>query len=162
MWGEQAKWNCHPLKSLGPRTWLVVSPTPPPDHIMMFNATPLIVKEIQKPNQKHSAGVIAGPLSKPTSNTNTEQQMPFMQEPPDAWAAYRQKHQMAPPSSAPSTSAASSTATGPTTQHLQFQDNKIQHLEQEFGQLKQEVQAALKQQDTKLSQGSCILLRQTL
>eukprot|EP00438_Fugacium_kawagutii_P029002 Skav204716 [mRNA] locus=scaffold1549:110677:114585:- [translate_table: standard] len=140
-WAEHQKWQCHPIKMLGPKTWLVVTQQPLPQHVLSFNGGPLITKLV-KPHQADTAsGLVAGPRSKTAANKSEDS------VPDDAWMEFRQRQGMTIHKPLPS---AASSSSGPTTKHLEMQDNKIRAMEQAFTQLQTEMRDTAKSQDHKL------------
>eukprot|EP00438_Fugacium_kawagutii_P032589 Skav236455 [mRNA] locus=scaffold1758:318211:322248:+ [translate_table: standard] len=144
-WAANSQWNCTPIKMLGPKMWLVASEQPLPNTILSFNGTPLLIKLVKvKPRHDDShSGLIAGPRA---MNRNVSSEGPKLAEPDDAWAEFRLRKGLA----APSTASTSASSAGPTSQHLQQQDSKIQTLEGVIEKLQSDVTQAVRAQDAKL------------
>lgn len=126
-WARTHSWECFPIKSLGSKTWLIQASCSPPNDLMCFNGTPIIIKKVPPRANQPQTGILAGPRS----NSTNDREHPFRRGDPflDSWANWR-------PSSTPASSTAPSVTTkadsivGPTASRLDLQDKKIQELQQ--------------------------------
>lgn len=149
-WAESQHLKCHPIKLLGPKTWLISTEHALPSHVLTFNGAPLIVKKLEGRHVTPRQGVVAGPQPKVHQSAKSPQ--PSQHSEPlrgDPWAKYRQEQGL--PSSANTASAtASASVPGPTAQRLEHQDTKITNLQQAFDKLQVDLRTQVSHQDEKL------------
>ena len=128
-WAKQHAWDCFPIKSLGSKTWLLQAPSAPPNELMCFNGTPIIIRKVPPKSSQPQTGILAGPRYTPSNEQEStsifRQGDPFL----DSWANWRPT--TTPVSSAPaSVSTKAESSAGPTASRLDLQDKKIQELQQ--------------------------------
>ena len=128
-WAKQHAWDCFPIKSLGSKTWLLQAPSAPPNELMCFNGTPIIIRKVPPKSSQPQTGILAGPRYTPSNEQEStsifRQGDPFL----DSWANWRPT--TTPVSSAPaSVSTKADSSAGPTASRLDLQDKRIQELQQ--------------------------------
>lgn len=123
-WLSKISWNASPLKPLGARAWLISSDDKPPPGILRFNQHPLLITETKSRSSTDTTGIVAGKPSTATTTADTST---------TATNAFRLGDPMFDPWKASATAAASSSqqqqATGPTTQRLDHQEQRLDELE---------------------------------
>eukprot|EP00438_Fugacium_kawagutii_P001282 Skav218599 [mRNA] locus=scaffold3628:117809:122356:+ [translate_table: standard] len=125
-WLKTIAWEATPFKPIGPQSWLIRTNASPPQGVVMFNTSPILLR-LLPPRQTQKTSVILGPRtdSLPTGD--------FMQQPMgDPWARYTGPTHA---SSAPVRH-----VDGPTQQRLQAQDEKLASLEAEVSKLHTQTQ----------------------
>ena len=119
-WSEHHSLKIHPMRSLGPRTWVVGVVGSPPDRQMHFNGCPLLIREL-KPRQQDQHPIIAGPKTVPTAVENSRSLPPLLSDPWKDWKRPAAISQTAAP------------AIGPTEQKFAQQEDRISKLEEALG-----------------------------
>eukprot|EP00438_Fugacium_kawagutii_P000396 Skav209650 [mRNA] locus=scaffold650:120319:124749:+ [translate_table: standard] len=139
-WLQASAWNAYPVKSIGPRTWLIKAAAAPDREVLCFNSMPVIVRKLQQ-KASNATGLVVGPRAQPdkTAKTGTVQTSAFRLGDPhmDPWKA-------AAGSLRTSTTSSSTVATppqqGPTMSHLSQHDQQIAALESALQQVQQQQQ----------------------
>ena len=133
-WASKVNWTCHPIKALGPTAWLLRAGTHPPEGVLMFNSTPILLRFLQ-PKVQPSTPVIVGPR---VTKTQSEALPPLRGDP---WAGWKGT------SPIPSTASAQTCRTldGPIETRLASQDDKIQQLQTSLEKMQQSQQDANKE-----------------
>ena len=116
-WAAHLKWPLRPIRALGPRSWLVGSPSMPPASLH-FNGSPVLARVLPPRTQHAISPIIAGP--KPSSSLTA----PQLGMPPDPWAAWT-----GPRPTAAAGQAATRAPTGPVESKLNEQNDRIEKLE---------------------------------
>ena len=129
-WAQTNKWDCRPFRALGPTCWMVKANGPPPQELMMFNTSPLLIRPIQVRDSKKSRLVLGPRQIAPKPGTNEPDPWTPGDDP---WARWQ-----------PPTSANMPTPTravqGPIEARFATQDQKI-------ADLKAEIEGLAKKQD---------------
>ena len=89
-WASKINWGCHPIKALGPTAWLLRAGSHPPEGVVMFNSTPVLLRFLP-PKVQPSAPVIVGPR---VTKTQPEPLQPLRGDP---WAGWKGPSQMPMP-----------------------------------------------------------------
>ena len=125
-WADHHKWPLKPIRALGPRSWLVGSPSLPPDSLH-FNGSPILARQLPPKTQHAVSPIIAGP--KPSS-TSTVTPPGLSPDPWAAWTGPRLSSTAGPP--------ANRVLTGPVETKLTEQNDRIVKLESSIQQLQAE------------------------
>lgn len=64
-WATHLSWKMKPLRAVGPKTWVIESPSSPPASQLYFNTMPILVRELNPRFVAKQNPVVAGP--KPSS-----------------------------------------------------------------------------------------------
>ena len=139
-WADNNKWEMHPIKPLGAKTWLVNSTVSPPKDVMFFNSNPLLITKMQPKATDIPTGLIAGPRSTSTALAVPPVKQPMIFKTGDPF--------MDPWQSAPAATV-SKIESGPTEKYLQQHDQQIRSLEQAVQDLQIMAKENVKQQDEK-------------
>lgn len=127
-WARNEGWSIKPIKSLGPRAWLIGAKEHPPEGFHTFNGSPIIIRVLPPRQSMQTSPILAGPKPNKhfvTSNPRkSDLQDPFF----DPWAGYQ-------PTNATASTAVRSLP-GPTEAKFQEQDQKITKLEEALVALK--------------------------
>lgn len=125
-----------PIKAIGARSWLVTSSDDPPQGVVTFNGSPLIIKQLESKAVSATHAIVAGPKPR-------RQDAPVVNSgaPTDAWAEYL-KHNPSP--FANQNAQASRPVDGPIEKRFKGQNEKLTTMEQAIAQIKQD-QVQLKQ-----------------
>ena len=104
-WARQLAWPVRVVKALGPQFWLLGAPTDPPAATALFNAQPVLIKQVQNrdaaPPVLQAGGPVPAQTRRATAHADAEVD-PWLHS--DPWSSYR----------AGSTAAASKTKPKPT------------------------------------------------
>ena len=125
-WAQHIKWPLKPIRALGPRSWLVGSPSVPPDSLH-FNGSPVLARALLPRTQHAPSPIIAGPqpsIAAPVAQSGLVV---------DPWAAWT-----GPRPTAPSGVAPTRVPTGPVESKLNEQNDRIVKLESSITQLQTE------------------------
>ena len=125
-WATHLKWPLKPIRALGPRSWLVGSPSLPPDSLH-FNGSPVLARALPPRTQHAPSPIIAGP--KPSFASPSS--LPGLTS--DPWAAWTGPRPTAPTGAAPTR-----VPTGPVETKLNEQNDRIVKLESSILQLQTE------------------------
>eukprot|EP00438_Fugacium_kawagutii_P015038 Skav225171 [mRNA] locus=scaffold1095:192211:194025:- [translate_table: standard] len=142
-WATHSNIKLKAIRALGPRCWLIGTPTEVPQQQYSFNASPILLRPVKSRLAHQDDPVIAGP--KPLAST----QVPLHSDP---WAPFFANRT---PASAATSAKPAAASAGPTEQKLQEQDAKIQdiattlqalkvqheHTQQQFAGVQSELQA---------------------
>ena len=142
LWGNAINWHVKPLKSLKKQQWLIASDSPPPQKVLCFNGSPLILQKVDQRPFRAQIPLVAGPMLNPDSKRKNERSS----EPPsatifrtgdpflDPWAMAKQ---ITPANTADGVNhhAGSIAAEGPIQKQLDAQDAKILALEKKMHDL---------------------------
>eukprot|EP00438_Fugacium_kawagutii_P035677 Skav231662 [mRNA] locus=scaffold823:199345:203959:- [translate_table: standard] len=130
-WANSVGWTIKPLKSLGPRAYLVATNQPPPEGVLVFNGSPIIAQFLPPRNTVgNHPTILAGP--KPQRQVQVDGMLkddpwaPFFSRQADA-ASLPSKHPVAAPRA----------VAGPTEQKFQHTETRLHALETSLQELKQ-------------------------
>ena len=147
-WAEHLQWKIKPLRTVGPKSWVIGAATPPPTLHLHFNSQPILVKEVT-PRALPSNPIVAGPRPAATKEIQYNPSLPPLIG--DPWGNWKG-------TSAPSTAVAPVANVGPTEQKFAQQESRITKLETTLEQMQQQqttigsdmsqLQQVVKQQDT--------------
>ena len=125
-WAGKTGWICAPIRALGPSAWLLRAASQPPQGLVMFNASPILIRYLP-PKALPSSPVVLGPkASKTTPDPLTLQD--------DPWASWKGPRPTASTPGRPMDAPARS-LDGPIATRLQHQDDKIQQLQASLDQV---------------------------
>eukprot|EP00438_Fugacium_kawagutii_P014298 Skav226015 [mRNA] locus=scaffold1010:276888:278774:- [translate_table: standard] len=149
-WLQASAWTAHPVKSIGPRSWLVKAEAPPDREVLCFNSMPVIVRRLQQ-KASNATGLVVGPrahpmkspASGPVPNSAFRLGDPHM----DPWKAAAGA--LGKPSSSTTTTAAPPQQ-GPTMSHLSQHDQQIAALETALQQVQHQQQVTSTKLETRL------------
>eukprot|EP00438_Fugacium_kawagutii_P009979 Skav234398 [mRNA] locus=scaffold873:183676:188215:- [translate_table: standard] len=130
-WANSVGWTIKPLKSLGPRAYLIATNQPPPDGVLVFNGSPIIAQFLPPRNTVgNHPTILAGP--KPQRQVQVDGMLKD-----DPWAPFfsRQADAASLPSKGPV--AAPRSVAGPTEQKFQHTETRLHALETSLQELKQ-------------------------
>ena len=117
-WADHHALSIKPIRSLGPRGWLVGATGPPPG-VQFHYGQPLLIKELKSKTHQQSP-IIAGPQPVLQAKDPQRPLPPLMEDP---WAGKQL------PRPAHAGSIAAPTPVGPTEQKFSAQENRIANLE---------------------------------
>lgn len=139
-WLEHIGWKGKPLRAVGPRAWIVGSPTLPPPGQHAFNSMPVLIRALTQTNTT-AHPIIAGPKTyrKPAPATASTD------VPPDPWAAWTGPR--ITPSVQPPQPAARALE-GPIESKFQAQETRLDQMEKAIATLKD----AQQQQSTAIAE----------
>jgi len=132
-WAQKTGWVCQPIRNLGPRAMLLRSDRHPPEGVLMFNASPILVRHLP-PKPAANASVLVGPRSSKHVKDPFHDHTVDM----DPWARYTGPKPTAPAVMQPRS------ADGPTESRLQAQDQKLQTIEAQIQTLAKQQEAFTK------------------
>ena len=145
-WAQHLKWPIKPIRTVGPKGWIVGSEVPPPSLHLHFNSQPILAREVT-PRVSQSNPIIAGP--KPTKPLES---LPPASLPPlrgDPWGGWKGTTNNA------AVSQLAHIPVGQTEQKFAQQEERLVKLEESLQSLqKQQVtsNAAVEQLQTDLQQ----------
>lgn len=76
-WAKSQKWECKPFRAIGPTSWVVKAAKPPPDGLLMYNSSPLLVRFLE-PRSAPSNKILTGPRTR-VDPSETAHQDPWQQ-----------------------------------------------------------------------------------
>lgn len=125
-WLQHIKWLAEPVKALGPQAWLLRSDHNPPQGLIMFNASPVLVRLL--PPRAENNRLVVGPRPKLEDGSNNQGKPNSSAHSsglstPDPWAQW-QGPRLSP--------TVSRTIEGPVEKRLSEQDEKIQSLQKDI------------------------------
>ena len=136
-WAQKIGWQCQPVRTLGPQAMLLRSDSHPPAGVLMFNASPILVRFLP-PKPAANTALLVGPRA-----TKAKPQSMDSGDIGDPWAAYKGPRPT-PPAAMPVRS-----ADGPTESRLAAQDQKLQAIEAQIQTLTKTQDAFVKQTDAR-------------
>jgi hypothetical protein len=136
-WAQKIGWQCQPVRTLGPQAMLLRSDSHPPAGVLMFNASPILVRFLP-PKPAANTALLVGPRA-----TKAKPQSMDPGDIGDPWAAYKGPRPT-PPAAMPVRS-----ADGPTESRLAAQDQKLQAIEAQIQTLTKTQDAFVKQTDAR-------------
>ena len=164
-WAEHLQWKIKPLRTVGPKGWVIGAATPPPTMHLHFSSQPILVKEVT-PRTLPSNPIVAGPRPVATKEIQYNPSLPPLAG--DPWGNWKG-------TSASLTAVAPVASVGPTEQKFAQQESRITKLEATLEQMQQQqttigsdvsqLQQVVKQQDAifeKKLDSRLISLRQDL
>ena len=119
-WLQHITWSAAPIKALGPQAWLVRSDTMPPEGLIKFNSSPVLVR-LLPPRSDSTPPILVGPRPKPLQSHEPSSSTSF-----DPWAQW-QGPRLQP--------AITRTIEGPVEKRLSEQDDKISALQKDLEQM---------------------------
>ena len=141
-WLRLQQWKAIPIRALGSQTWLVRTEHQPPEGLLMFNTTPVLVRFLP-PKQDTRLQTLVGP--KPKSKGPGVPLPPLAEDPWSAWTGPR-------PTPATAASPAQRQLDGPTATRLTAQDGKIDALQTRLEQFEQHYQQDQQKMVTRMDQ----------
>eukprot|EP00438_Fugacium_kawagutii_P035322 Skav206912 [mRNA] locus=scaffold808:371929:376347:+ [translate_table: standard] len=135
-WADHLGWKVKPIRALGPRGWLVGSPSHPGAEQLAFNGIPVLTRPV-RPRQTHYADpILAGPKPTPKSVGKSGAVLaPLIGDP---WAGYQGIKPQTTPVQA--SQAAGPSSTGPIEQRLQLQEDRLSKIEESIARGQHHVQ----------------------
>ena len=140
-WAHDIGWKCKALRKITAKKWIVGSPeaNPPLCHVA-FNGVPVVIQPANDPKVRGmtQATVVAGSrkwISAQSSTDHKNDAVDILQQ-ADPWASALRNQ-----GTTTSASTRVHTGTGPTSQTLQAQDQKIEKIENQLAAAMQQLQA---------------------
>eukprot|EP00438_Fugacium_kawagutii_P022704 Skav203973 [mRNA] locus=scaffold94:565464:567158:+ [translate_table: standard] len=69
-WATSVKWTLKPLRPVGPRGWMVGTPSDPPCVHLAYNSSPLLIRELRPTFMSNESPIVAGPRPATSSGSN--------------------------------------------------------------------------------------------
>lgn len=135
-WATKINWACQPVRSLGPQAMLLRSDRHPPEGVLMFNCSPILVRHLPAKTAPQGP-IVVGPRAGKTAKEPTADGGHF-----DPWASYTG---LKPASSA----MPARTPDGPTETRLTAQDHKLQAIETQLKDLAQKQEGYMKHTESR-------------
>eukprot|EP00438_Fugacium_kawagutii_P034284 Skav220341 [mRNA] locus=scaffold2224:75782:80389:+ [translate_table: standard] len=131
-WLRTLPWQATPFRAIGPQGWLLRSDDQPPQGVIMFNSSPVLLRALP-PRTQQRESVILGPKVAAVTNGKTKFD-PFTLPDSDPWAGYTGTS-----SNATKSNTIPRSIDGPTENRLQAQDERIASLQSNVQQLQETV-----------------------
>ncbi|CAE7199195.1 unnamed protein product [Symbiodinium sp. CCMP2592] len=143
-WAAHLKWKVRPLRSLGPREWLVGADGPPPPGLYSINRQAILIQKVEG-RQDARPIVRAGrlPRTRETSAELSGDVDPLQAN--DPWKQYLKTTGSAVPAAAPAALPAPRAPPAPTQHKFDQQDERLQKLEAGLAEVQRGHQAMAQQ-----------------